>query len=75
MENSKMTGEKKEKTPGERLRELRANKSQTTVANDIGVPQTVLSSWENDERQPRDDKKKLLAEYYGVTVGSIFFGE
>jgi len=65
----------KEKTPGERLRELRGSKSQITVANDIGVPQTVLSSWENDERQPRDEKKKLIADYYGVTVGSIFFGE
>lgn len=63
------------KTPGEILKELRGNKSQSTVANDIGVPQTVLSSWENDERQPRDEKKKLIADYYGVTVGSIFFGE
>ena len=63
------------KTPGEILKELRGSKSQSTVANDIGVPQTVLSSWENDERQPRDEKKKLIADYYGVTVGSIFFGE
>lgn len=63
------------KTPGEILKELRGGKSQSTVANDIGVPQTVLSSWENDERQPRDEKKKLIADYYGVTVGSIFFGE
>ena len=63
------------KTPGEILKELWGNKSQSTVANDIGVPQTVLSSWENDERQPRDEKKKLIADYYGVTVGSIFFGE
>lgn len=58
---------------GERLAKLRGNKSQAKVAQDIGIAPTTLSMYENGERTPRDNIKLRIANYYGVTVESIFF--
>lgn len=60
-------------TVGERLRKLRGSRSQQAVADAIGISQTALSAYENDERIPRDPVKKRIAEYYNRSVGFIFF--
>ena len=62
-------------TAGEKLKALRGDKSQSEVAKAVFISDSALSSYENGDRVPRDDVKKRLAEYYGKTVGEIFFNE
>lgn len=57
------------------LRSLRGEKSQATVANNVGISPSALAMYENGERMPRDGVKVALAKYYGVSVGALFFGE
>lgn len=58
---------------GERLRRLRGNRRIVDVAKTIGISPSALSMYENTERMPKDDIKIRLANYYGRTVGYIFF--
>lgn len=60
---------------GERLIALRGNKSreEVAIANKISV--SALAMYELGQRNPRDDIKLSLAEYYGVHVSDIFFPE
>lgn len=60
-------------TIGERLRKLRGDKTQATVARDLMISDSALSAYETDERVPRDDVKARIADYYGTTVQDIFF--
>ncbi len=62
-------------TAGEKLKELRGNRSQAEVAKAVMVSDSAISSYENDERVPRDDVKKRLAKYYESTVQDIFYAE
>ena len=63
------------KTVGQILYELRIakGKSLETVANDIGISYQSMQAYESGTRNPRDQIKIKLANYYGTTVGSIFF--
>lgn len=58
---------------GEKLKELRGEKSQAEVAEAIGISDSAMSSYENDDRIPRDEVKIRLANYFGRTVQEIFF--
>ena len=58
---------------GSRLLKLRGDKSQTKVANDLGVSQNTVASWETGIRIPRDELKKRIADYYQTSVQTIFF--
>lgn len=60
-------------TTGEKLRKLRGNKTAVKVAKDLGISRSALIKYENDERVPRDEIKKKIAEYYGRTIQFIFF--
>lgn len=64
-------------TTGEKLRKLRAQRGETlrTVAARIGITCQAMQNYETDKRVPRDDIKKKIAEYYGTTVGLLFFAE
>ena len=62
-------------TIGEKLRELRGEKSQEEVARAVFVSDSAMSAYENDTRIPRDGVKRRLASYYGKSVGEIFFDE
>lgn len=57
---------------GKKLRELRGVRTRTGVARELGISYSGLSFYENGQRCPSDATKKKLAEYYGVTVDSIF---
>lgn len=59
----------------EKLVELRGKRTQAEVSEACGITQQSLCMYEKGERTPRDEVKKKLADYYGVTVGSIFFAE
>lgn len=58
---------------GEKLISLRGNKSQTEVAEAVGISKSAISMYESGERTPRDETKVKLAKYYNKTVGEIFF--
>lgn len=60
---------------GERLMMLRGEKTQEEVAKATGIAQESISFYENGKRIPSDEAKIKLAEYYGVTVQSLFFEE
>lgn len=58
---------------GERLRNLRGEKSREVVssANDISV--SALAMYETGQRVPRDEIKCKLASYYNTSIESIFY--
>ena len=60
---------------GAELRRLRGDRSLRTVADAIGMAESSLNMYELGQRIPKDPVKFKLAQYYGVSVGSLFFGE
>lgn len=58
---------------GKKLKELRGDKTQETVANACGISISALAMYETGERTPRDEIKVALARYYNTTVGELFF--
>jgi transcriptional regulator with XRE-family HTH domain len=60
---------------GTKLKELRGDKTQEQVANAIGVTKSAYAMYERDERVPRDEVKKRIANYYHTSVGIIFFAQ
>ena len=58
---------------GKRLRVLRGDRTMNTVAHAVGITQSALSNYENGIRVPRDATKVELANYYGVSVESLFY--
>ena len=59
---------------GSKLRELRGNRSQEEMANEIGITKSSWAMYERNERVPRDEVKVKIADYFGKTVQEIFFG-
>ena len=68
-----MSKGEKNMTVGEKLCELRGNKTKAEVAKAIGVSESSYIKYERDERNPRDSVKLKIAKFYNTTVGSIFF--
>lgn len=60
---------------GQKLRELRGDRTMTDVAEQLSISESALKMYELDERVPRDGVKVRIAKFYGVSVGSLFFGE
>ena len=58
---------------GKRLVTLRGDKSQETVAKDVGISTSALGMYETEQRIPRDEIKIALANYFNTTVEAIFF--
>lgn len=58
---------------GIKLRQLRGDKPARTVADAIGVSESALLMYERGERNPRDDIKVKIAQYYCVGIGDIFY--
>ena len=56
-----------------KLRQLRGEKSARTVADAIDISESALLMYERGERNPRDDIKVRIAQYYGVGIGEIFY--
>lgn len=57
----------------ERLKKLRGDIPREKVCVDLGISFSALQSYETGTRIPKDETKIKLADYYGVTVQSIFF--
>lgn len=60
---------------GQRLIELRGNRTQEEVAKALGVSVSAIGMYERGERIPRDEIKIALAKFYDKTVQSIFFAD
>lgn len=62
-------------TAGEKLRELRGNRSVKEVADSIGIPRSTLAMYELDLRRPRDETKIRIAKFYKKSVRQLFYSE
>ena len=58
---------------GKKLVELRGDKTQEEVAENLGIATSTLAMYETEKRIPRDYIKIKIANYYNRTVGEIFF--
>ena len=58
---------------GKKLRELRGGKPAREVADAVDISESALLMYERGERNPRDDIKVRLAEYYGVGIVELFY--
>lgn len=38
------------------------------VAKSTGIPKSTFSEWKSKKYQPKADKLKILADFFGVTV-------
>lgn len=59
---------------GEKLKELRGNRSQDEIAREIGITKSSWAMYERNERVPRDEVKIRIADYFHKSVQEIFFG-
>ncbi|MBR3241651.1 MAG: helix-turn-helix transcriptional regulator [Parasporobacterium sp.] len=55
------------------LKELRGKRTQSEVAEAVGVTTMAISQYERGERVPNDEMKVRLARYFHKTVEEIFF--
>ena len=46
----------------------KTNKTAYQVSKDTGIEQSVLSDWKNGRSNPKIDKLKILADYFGVSI-------
>lgn len=58
---------------GKKLRELRGSRSAKEVSDAVGISESALLMYERGERNPRDDIKAMLADYFDVGIGDIFY--
>lgn len=61
------------KAIGQKLINLRGNRTQLEVSKAIGISVSALGMYERGERIPRDEVKLALAKYYDTTVQFIFY--
>lgn len=46
----------------------KTNKTAYQVSKDTGIAQSVLSDWKRGRSNPKVDKLKTLADYFGVSI-------
>lgn len=56
------------------LRKLRGERSQTQIAEALGITKSSWAMYERGERIPRDEVKVKISQFFGVSVQEIFFG-
>ena len=63
------------KKVGRSLVSMRGAKSREEAADGIGISVSALVMYELGRRSPRDDIKIKIAQYYGTSVGKLFYCE
>ena len=58
---------------GLKLRLLRGDRTLSDVANATGIGISALNNYELGLRMPRDEVKIVLANYYGLSIGELFY--
>lgn len=46
----------------------KTHKTSYQVSKDTGIAQSVLSDWKRGRSNPKIDKLKILANYFGVSI-------
>ena len=59
----------------EKLIAARGTRPREEVAVACGISVSALIMYEKGERVPKDDIKIRLANYYGTTVGALFYAQ
>lgn len=57
----------------ENLRQLRGDRTQSEIAEALGIPTTTYASYEQGKRIPKDRMKSVIADFFDTTVAAIFF--
>lgn len=57
---------------GQRLSNLRGNRTLKEVANAVGISVSALAMYETGKRVPRDEIKVMLARYFNTSVEALF---
>lgn len=57
-----------------RLRTLRGDRTQKSIAKAVGVTPMAISLYESGKRMPRIQTMNKLAKVYNTTVDALFFG-
>jgi DNA-binding XRE family transcriptional regulator len=55
-----------------KLARLHTGKSQWDVAKETGIPQTVISLYERELKEPKPDHKEALARLYSKEVEELW---
>jgi len=55
-----------------KLARLEVGKSQWDVAKETGIPQTVVSLYERELKEPKPEHKETLAKLYGKKVNELW---
>jgi len=55
-----------------KLAKLHTGKSQWDVAKETGIPQTVVSLYERELKEPKPDHKETLAKLFGKKVRELW---
>ena len=60
---------------GKRIRELGTQRNMTAedLGKALGISSSAVNMYECGQRVPRDEIKISIAEYFGVSVESIFY--
>ncbi len=58
---------------GKKLRMLRGSRTIKEVSDETGLGWSTVCSYELGKRIPEDDKKIILANYFGTTVQELFY--
>lgn len=58
---------------GQTLRTMRGSRTQSEVAEALGITKSSYAMYERDERIPRDEIKVRISNFYGVSVQELFF--
>ena len=60
---------------GKRIKELRTQKGMTAeeLGTAVGTSSSAINMYECGQRVPRDDIKIKIAEFFGLSVESIFY--
>ncbi|MEG1758618.1 MAG: helix-turn-helix transcriptional regulator [Oscillospiraceae bacterium] len=61
------------KANAQKLLQCRGAKRREEVANAINISVSALAMYEQGGRNPRDEVKVALAQYYGKSVEELFF--
>lgn len=60
---------------GKRIKELRMQKKMTAedLGKALGISSSAVNMYECGQRVPRDEIKITIAEFFGVSIESIFY--
>lgn len=56
-----------------RLRKARGNRTRKEVADALGIAYSTLNMYEFAQRVPKDEIKRRIADFYGMSIEELFY--